>query len=240
MEPVSHRLTQLAHVWTLQSPLSTPILVTAILSPQQQQQALEHKPASVSSALSNMVWLTTLAMHLLPVWSLLLSLFHPNAASSAPGPLQVTDVGAHSALLLWESPSHPNGFITSYHIKYQCSLPDELITYKANTSSSETSFLLSGLVPLTSYTTSVAAVNGAGVGMFSQESAFTTAVPSESVCTVPHFCKSYTNLIQGMYVCCSCVHCSLCSRSSGRPNGVCGSCRLCLCGIADVGTSFDV
>ena len=88
---------------------------------------------------------------------------------------------SQSALLLWESPSHPNGFITSYHIKYQCSLTDEEATYRVNTSSSETSFLLSGLVPLTLYTASVAAINGAGVGVFSEEREFTTVVPSESV-----------------------------------------------------------
>lgn len=112
---------------------------------------------------------------------LLLTLLSPNAASSAPGPLQVVDTGPNSALLFWESPSHPNGVIVSYHIRYQCRLLDEMMSYEANTSSSNTSFLLAGLVPSTPYTASVAAINGAGIGLFSEEREFITAQPSEMV-----------------------------------------------------------
>lgn len=109
------------------------------------------------------------------------SLLSPNAASSAPESLQVADTGPHSTLLHWGSPSHPNGVIVSYHIRYQCGPPEEVMSYETNTSSSNTSFLLTGLTPNTLYTVSAAAINGAGFGLFSEEQAFTTSVPSEIV-----------------------------------------------------------
>ena len=108
---------------------------------------------------------------------------HPtftNAESSAPESLQV-DTGQHSALLRWESPSHPNGVIVSYHIKYQRGLVDEALSYETNTSSINASYLLADLLPSTNYTVSVAAINGAGIGQFSEEHEFMTTAPSEAV-----------------------------------------------------------
>ena len=109
---------------------------------------------------------------------------HPtftNAESSAPVSLQVVDTGPHSALLRWETPSHPNGVIVSYHIRYQRGLADEALSYETNTSSIDASYLLADLLPTTAYTVTVAAINGAGIGLFSEEQGFMTTALSELV-----------------------------------------------------------
>jgi hypothetical protein len=56
----------------------------------------------------------------------------------------------------WHPPAQPNGIVKSYVIMY-----NDLTVRTPNNS---TTFTLSGLVPFTRYTISVAAQNGAGVG----------------------------------------------------------------------------
>ena len=81
----------------------------------------------------------------------------PHAASSQP--LNLTSTAATDATisLQWSPPDMPNGIITNYKITYNA--------MTINTTDDSTTFTLMGLDPFTNHTISVAALNGAGVGL---------------------------------------------------------------------------
>ena len=86
-----------------------------------------------------------------------LHILHPPPSVSSQ-PLSVISVGVTGSTisLQWDTPSSPRGVITHYVVTYN--------GMTVNTTNAFTMFTLTDLEPFTTYTISVAASNGAGVG----------------------------------------------------------------------------
>ncbi|XP_078233068.1 phosphatidylinositol phosphatase PTPRQ isoform X1 [Pogona vitticeps] len=119
-----------------------------------------------------------------------------------PGPpvfLAGERVGSAGILLSWNTPPHPNGRILSYIVKYKEVCPWMQNTYtQVTTKPDSLEVLLTNLNPGTTYEIQVAAVNSAGIGIFSDPFLFQTAesAPGKVVnLTVEAFNYSAVNLI---------------------------------------------
>uniref|UniRef100_A0A8D0GQE2 Phosphatidylinositol phosphatase PTPRQ n=1 Tax=Sphenodon punctatus TaxID=8508 RepID=A0A8D0GQE2_SPHPU len=119
-----------------------------------------------------------------------------------PGPpvfLAGERVGSAGILLSWNTPPHPNGRIISYIVKYKEVCPWVQTTYtQVTTKPDSLEVLLTNLNPGTTYEIKVAAVNSAGIGVFSDPFLFQTAesAPGKVVnLTVEAFNHSAVNLI---------------------------------------------
>ncbi|XP_066489466.1 phosphatidylinositol phosphatase PTPRQ [Tiliqua scincoides] len=119
-----------------------------------------------------------------------------------PGPpvfLAGERVGSAGILLSWNTPPHPNGRIISYIVKYKEVCPWIQNTYtQVTTKPDSLEVLLTNLNPGTTYEIQVAAINSAGIGIFSDPFLFQTAesAPGKVVnLTVEAFNHSAVNLI---------------------------------------------
>nr|XP_060635514.1 phosphatidylinositol phosphatase PTPRQ [Anolis sagrei ordinatus] len=119
-----------------------------------------------------------------------------------PGPpvfLAGERVGSAGILLSWNAPSHPNGRIISYIVKYKEVCPWRQNTYtQVTTKPDSLEVLLTNLNPGTTYEIQVAAQNIAGIGVFSDPFLFQTAesAPGKVVnLTVEAINHSAVNLI---------------------------------------------
>ncbi|XP_062838740.1 phosphatidylinositol phosphatase PTPRQ isoform X3 [Anolis carolinensis] len=119
-----------------------------------------------------------------------------------PGPpvfLAGERVGSAGILLSWNAPSHPNGRIISYTVKYKEVCPWRQNTYtQVTTKPDSLEVLLTNLNPGTTYEIQVAAQNIAGIGVFSDPFLFQTAesAPGKVVnLTVEAINHSAVNLI---------------------------------------------
>ena len=90
------------------------------------------------------------------------------APAAAPSPVNVTNVTAFSITLQWQAIDciDKNGDITGYSVRYEAvdSGSTDSVTVEGNSTTSDT---VTGLNSSTTYSVEVAAVNGAGVGVYS-------------------------------------------------------------------------
>ena len=88
--------------------------------------------------------------------------------SSAPTGVQVVQVKGRVAVLSWKPIPccHQNGEILQYYIEYETSVPESVV-YQDNTVGEVRQIILHNLLPNTKYEVKVAAVNSAGIGIFS-------------------------------------------------------------------------
>ena len=91
----------------------------------------------------------------------------PPSVSSQPLNLMFVEVTVSTISLQWDPPSSPNGVITHYVVTYN--------GMTVNTINVSTMLTLIELEPFTTYTISVAASNGAGVGNASDDIAVRTS-----------------------------------------------------------------
>ena len=118
-------------------------------------------------------------MHLINyLFSLLYWMTFPPAPSAAPTSVSVSEVTSSSITVQWGAVDciHRNGDITDYSVRYgvQGSVSTQTKTVSG---ASVTETTLSGLIPYTTYSIAVAAVNSAGTGVYSRVRITNTADP---------------------------------------------------------------
>ena len=102
----------------------------------------------------------------------------PPAPSAAPTSVSVSEVTSSSITVQWGAVDciHRNGDITGYSVRYgvQGSVSTQTVSVSGG---GATMRLISGLMPSTTYSIEVAAVNNAGIGVYSPVIMKETAQP---------------------------------------------------------------
>ena len=102
----------------------------------------------------------------------------PPAPSAAPTSVRVSEVTSTSITVQWGAVDcrHHNGDITDYSVRYGVQGNGTTQT-KTVSGASVTETTISGLIPYTTYSIAVAAVNSAGTGVYSHVTISNTADP---------------------------------------------------------------